>query len=440
MNIFAELIKAFSPDKSGFVFMWILAFLAVSALGLIIERWLDIRRRTNVDAESFIDHLKALLQEKKLDEAYKLCHTAGKRALPRIVGAGIKRKGQPTEVIMSAMEEESLHLIPILEKRINYILMLGNVSTLLGLMGTIFGLILSFAAVARPDVDPVVKSSLLASGISTAMNTTLLGLMISVPCVLVFSIFKSKVENTVQEIDRYAASLLKVLLPTEAVRKEYRVTGRRIKREVETEPNIAPMMNLMVILIPLLLSSAEFVKIGAIELKLPESSGAGGGGGGGSSEEKKDVRLDLGIVITKRGFDLFHYFREPEKEKEHKESEAADASGPVMIPKKKGEYDFEGLNAALAEVKKKALFEIVRAANAGVPKGSTLLQLFNHYSKNDYSTIETFKDHESVKVVAEDQIEYETVVSVMDAARGTKTPHGKVTMFPNVSLAGGIIY
>lgn len=358
--------------------------------------------------------------------------------MPRIVGAGIKKTGQPTETILSAMEEESLHLIPVLEKRINYILMFGNISTLLGLMGTIFGLILSFAAVARPDVDPVEKSSLLAAGISTAMNTTLLGLMISVPCVLIFSLFKSKVDNTVQDIDRYAASLLKVLLPAESVRKEYRVSGRRIKQEVDTEPNIAPMMNLMVILIPLLLSSAEFVKIGAIELKLPESSG--GGGSSEASEEKKDVKLDLGIVITKRGFDLFHYFKVPEKEKEPKQEETVGTPKPVAIPMKKGKYDFVGLNAALAEVKKKALFEIIRAANPAVPQGSTLQQLYNHYTKNDYSVIETFRDHESVKIVAEDQIKYETVVSVMDAARGTQTPHGKVSMFPNVSLAGGIIY
>ena len=440
MNIFSELIKAFAPGQDGFIFMWVLLGLAISALGLIIERWLEINKRTNVDAEAFIDHCEILVKEKKIDEAYTLCHTGGRRALPRIVGAGLKKAGQPTEIILSAMEEESLHLIPILEKRINYILMLGNVSTLIGLMGTIFGLILSFAAVARPDVDPVEKSSLLAAGISTAMNTTLLGLMISVPCVMIFSLFRSKVDNTIQEIDRYAASLLKVLLPTESVRKEYRVTGGRIKEAVDTEPNIAPMMNLMVILIPLLLSSAEFVKIGAIELKLPESSG-GGGGGGSSSQDKKDVKLDLGIVISERGFDLFHYFKEPEKEEAQKEKdETPDKKKPAAIPKKNGEYDFEELNAALATVKKKALFEIIRTTSPGVPRESTLLQLFNHYKKNDYRDVETFKDFENVKIVAEEEIKYETVVSVMDAARGTKTPHGNVTMFPNVSLAGGIIY
>ncbi len=436
MNLFVEILKAFLPDQDGFVFMWILAFLAVAALVLIIERWIDIGRRTNVDAESFIDHLKNLIKDDKSDEAYRLCCAGGRRALPRIVGAGIKRIGEPTEVILSAMEEESLHLIPILEKRVNYILMFGNISTLLGLMGTIFGLILSFAAVAQPHVDPVEKSSMLASGISTAMNTTLLGLMISVPCVLIFSIFRSKIDNAVHEIDRYAAALLKVLLPRETVRKEYRVTGRRIKEDVDTEPNIAPMMNLMVILIPLLLSSAEFVKIGAIELKLPESSQGGGGGG---ADVKKDARLNLGIVITRKGFNLFHYYKESEKQKEPSQEEKPPTEKPVEIPKKNGAFDFEALNAALAKVKKQVLFDIIRLANPNVPQGSALQQLYNHYSKNDYSSIEAFKDHEDVKIVAEEQIRYETVVAVMDAARGTKTPHGKVTMFPNVSLAGGIV-
>lgn len=430
MNVFIELIRSFSPDQDGFVFMWILAFLAFFALILIIERWLDITRRTNVNAPYFVDRLNILIKEKKCDEAYRICCAAGKRALPRIIGAGIRKAGEPTELIMSAMEEESLHLIPILEKRINYILMLGNVSTLLGLMGTIFGLILSFAAVARPDVDPIEKSSLLASGISTAMNTTLLGLMISVPCVLTFSILRSKIDIAIQNIDRYAASILKVLLPTKSVRKEYRVTGKRIKEEVDTEPNIAPMMNLMVILIPLLLSSAEFVKIGAIELKLPESSQGGGGG----SEEKVKQKLNLGIVITKKGFNLFHYFKEQDKEKGKKQEAASSDKKSVEIPKKKGKYDYVALNAALAKVKKRALYGIIHAANPGVPKDANLTKLYNHYIKNDYSTIEAFKDHEDVKVVAEEQIKYKTVISVMDAARGTKTLYGKVTMFPNVSL------
>ncbi len=438
MNIFVELIKAFSPSQDGFVFMWILVLLALAALVLIVERWIDIGKRTNVNAARLIDHISTLIREKRVDEAYRICASSGKRALPRIIGAGLRKAKEPTDVILNAMEEESLHMIPILEKRVNFILVFGNISTLLGLMGTIFGLILSFAAVARPEIDPVEKSSMLASGISTAMNTTLLGLIISVPCVMVFSIFRSKIDRAVQEIDRYAASILKVLLPTQSVRKEYRVSGRRLKEEIDTEPNIAPMMNLMVILIPLLLSSAEFVKIGAIELKLPEASGAGGGGE--AAEEKKDAKLNLGIVISKKGFNLFHYFKAAEQEQGETPEPTDSKDKKAEIPKKDGKFDYVGLNAALAKVKKKTLFEVVRITNSQVPEDATLLQLFNYYTKGDFSSIEAFIDHEDVKIVAEEEIRYETVIAVMDAARGTQTPHGNVTMFPNVSLAGGIAF
>lgn len=435
MNIFAELIKSCAMDKDGFIFMWILLLLAGTAIFLIIERLLDIRSRTNINVVSFTEHVVKLIINKKSDEAYKLCHSGGKRALPRIIGAGVEKAGESSEIIVSAMEEETLHMVPILEKRVNYILVIGNVSTLLGLMGTIFGLILSFAAVAQPDVDPIEKSSMLASGISTAMNTTLLGLIISVPCVLIFSILKTKIDNTIQEIDRYATSVLKVLLPREGLKKDYRVSGKRIKEEIDTEPNIAPMMNLMVILIPLLLSSSEFVKMGAIELKLPESSQGGGGG----SEEKNKAKLNLGIVITKKGFDLYHYFKKTAKEGEEESEEVAKQKKPVEIPKKNGKYDFVALNAQLAKVKKKVLFEVIKTTNSGVPQDANLTKLFNYYAKNDFSGVEAFNDHEDVKLVADELIRYETVIAVMDAARGTRTPYGKVTMFPNVSLAGGII-
>ncbi len=438
MNIFLEIVKAFLPNQDGFVFMWILLIISLSAIILIIERWLDINRRTNVNASGFVEKITHLIQEKKVEEAYKICASSGKRALPRIIGAGLKKSKDPAELIISAMEEESLHMIPILEKRINYILVFGNVSTLLGLMGTIFGLILSFAAVAQPGVDPIEKSSLLASGISTAMNTTLLGLIISVPCILIFSLLKSKIDLAIQEIDRYSASILKVLLPQKKVKKEYRVSGRRIKEEIDTEPNIAPMMNLMVILIPLLLTSAEFVKIGAIELKLPEASQ--GGNGQSNTDVKKDAKLNLGIVITEKGFNLFHYFRKIKKEEKEKKESTPPTKDNVEIPKKKGKYDYNGLNAALAKIKKKALYEIIHSTNQNTPKDATLLRLNSHYTKSDYSTVGIFNDHENVKIVAEENIKYETVIAVMDAARGTQAPHGKITMFPNVSLAGGITY
>ncbi len=186
-------------------------------------------------------------------------------------------------------------------------------------------------------------------------------------------------------------------------------------------------MNLMVVLIPLLLSSSEFVKIGMIELKLPESGAsndAGGGGGGGAESAK----LDLGVVITSKGFRLFHYFKSD-----------TNSGSNVDIPLKNGEYDFEQLNKMFADVKRKVLFELIKGVKSDLASDAELWQLYLIYSKNDLSSIAYFNDHENLKIVAEDKIKYQTVVAVMDAARGVSTSHGNVTMFPNVSIAGGIL-
>ena len=428
MDIFREFVIAFSPQQSGFFFMWILAGIAFVVVLMMLERWFFLNRYTNIDAGRFVDRLLALVRDDKLPDAHALCASGSSRALPAVLGAGIKRAIEVPEMIALGMEEESLHVLPRLEKRLNLIVTFGNLATLLGLMGTIYGLILAFAAVAQPDVSPVEKSSMLAVGISAAMNTTLLGLVIAVPCVLIYSIFRSRVDETVAEIDRYAVTLMKVLLPESGVKKSYRVSDRRIREEVDTEPNIVPFMNLMVVLIPLLLSSSEFVKLGMIELKLPESA-AGGGGPGGEEEEKKNARVDLGIVITEKGFNLFHYFKK----------DSAATGGDVEIPKVNGEYDFAALNKKVAEVKRQALYEIIRLAKPDLPREMELWKLSVLYSKNDLSSVTMFSDHENVKIVADDKIHYQTVVSVMDAARGVKTPNGNVTLFPNVSIAGGIV-
>jgi biopolymer transport protein ExbB len=428
MDIFREFVIAFSPQQSGFFFMWILAGIAFAAVLMMLERWLFLNRYTNIDAGRFVDRLLALVRDDKLPDAHALCASGSSRALPAVLGAGIKRAIEVPDMIALGMEEESLHVLPRLEKRLNLIVTFGNLATLLGLMGTIYGLILAFAAVAQPDVSPVEKSSLLAVGISAAMNTTLLGLVIAVPCVLIYSIFRSRVDETVAEIDRYAVALMKVLLPESGVKKSYRVSDRRIREEVDTEPNIVPFMNLMVVLIPLLLSSSEFVKLGMIELKLPESA-AGGGGPGGEGEEKKNAKVDLGIVITEKGFNLFHYFKK----------DSAATGDAVEIPKVDGAYDFVALNKKVAEVKRRALYEIIRLAKPDLPREMELWKLALLYSKNDLSSVTMFSDHENVKIVADDKIHYQTVVSVMDAARGIKTPNGNVTLFPNVSIAGGIV-
>jgi biopolymer transport protein ExbB len=434
MGIFSELLHCFLPSHDAFVFMWFLAALGLSAVAVALERWFDINRRTDYDAASLFDKMRGLLGEKKYDEAYRICASGGHRALPRILGAGIRKAVVEPHLVAGAMGEESTHMAAVMERRLGLMVMFGNVSTLLGLLGTVFGLIMSFAAVGRPGVDPVEKSALLASGISTAMNSTLVGLSISVPCVMVYAFLRARVDVALMEIDRYAVAILNLLNPPEVTQKKLTSLVRRSGDEEVADTDVTPMLNLMVMLIPFLLTSSEFVKMGAIELKLPESTQAGAGGVGAAAQQ--EAKLELGVIITSKGFNLFHYFKQEDK------TAAAGqtlADKPVDIPQVNGQYNYEALNARLGEIKKRVLYEIVKSYYPSISPDASLYQLYKAYTDKNLAAATLFPDHEAIKIVGEEKIRYQTVVAVMDAARGTRTPEGNVTMFPNVSIAGGII-
>jgi biopolymer transport protein ExbB/TolQ/biopolymer transport protein ExbD len=433
MGIFAELLKCFLPSHDAFVFMWLLFALGLMALLITIERWLDTNRRTDYDAATFFEKIKRLIDEKNLDEAYHICASGGHRALPRILGAGIKKAQIEPHLVEGAMGEESTHMAAQMEKRLSLLVMFSNVSTLLGLLGTVFGLIMSFAAVGKPGVAAVEKSSLLAAGISAAMNSTLVGLSISVPCILAYAFLRARVDIALVEIDRYAVAILNQLNPPTDSQKKLNSLIRRSGDEEVADTDVTPMLNLMVMLIPFLLTSSEFVKMGAIELKLPESTQGEGGGG---EEGMQNTKLELGVVITSKGFNLFHYYNQAEK--------AANANQtlgekPPDIPLVNGEYNYTELNAKLAEVKRKVLYDIVKAYFPTLPADASLYQLSKAYMSKNLAGTTMFADHEAIKLVGEEKVKYQAVVAVMDAARGTHTPDGNVTMFPNVSIAGGII-
>jgi biopolymer transport protein ExbB/TolQ/biopolymer transport protein ExbD len=430
MNFLIELGKAFQPSHDAFIFMWILAALGLIAVLTALERWVCLKQRTDYDALGLFEKVKQFIENKKLDEAFRMCASGGQRALPRILAAGIKKAMEEPHLIAGCMAEESTHMASALEKRLNILVMFGNVFTLFGLLGTVYGLIMSFNAVSRPEIAAIEKSALLASGISTAMNSTLVGLSLSVLTVMLYAFVRARVDAALNEIDRYSVATLNILIPPDITQRKLTALNRGSDDEEVADADVTPMLNLMVILIPVLLTSSEFVKLGAIELKLPEAAQSGAAGGAGVQQ---DAKLDVGVVITSKGFNVFNYFKAEEKT-------APQAVGEKQpdIPMVNGAYNFSALGAKLAEIKKKALAEIVRTS-INIPADASLFQLYKTFLSKDFSAVRVFPDHENVKIVAEDKIKYETVVSVMDAARGTRTADGNVTMFPNVSIAGGII-
>ena len=174
----------------------------------------------------------------------------------------------------------------------------------------------------------------------------------------------------------------------------YRPSYRRTRVSIEDiEPNMTPIMNLMVVLIPLLLSSAQLIKISVIELNLPPSAGPEMTETQPPKEE--NLRLDLSVTITDQGFIL-----------SSPAGILGSDDGP-SIPKNGSEYDYERLTQTLYEIKQKA--------------------------------VEKFEDTDSIIIQAESDIEYQTLVSTMDSARAIEVDHKLVSLFPDVSISAFIL-
>ncbi len=207
MDILIFLIGSF---KAGGVFMY--AILAAMAIGtaIILERFLSLFVRNRGNGKALWLAVKELIQKERFEEALRICEKTG-TFLSRILASGIrKRVESPSEEkIRGALEEILLEVQPVLEKRIHYLYALSNVSTLLGLLGTVTGLIQSFTAVSM--ADPNQKAVLLASGISLALNNTAFGLLIAIILMLSYSLMQSKSAALEDEIDEYALKLLNLL-------------------------------------------------------------------------------------------------------------------------------------------------------------------------------------------------------------------------------------
>lgn len=196
---------------AGGVFIYPIHVVAILTFAITFERvyWLYVKSSMNV--ESFLNQLGPVLQRKDLQGAIQFCDSVSapsarlaKRLIVRALSRGTRDDIEAT--IEAGLAKEG-HPI---ERRTSYLAMLANVATLLGLLGTISGLIQSFAAAA--DIDPAQKAELLAMGISEAMNCTAYGLIIAIFGLFAFALLQGKSQNLIDEM-RETAFEVRGLLP-----------------------------------------------------------------------------------------------------------------------------------------------------------------------------------------------------------------------------------
>ncbi|MBL8027985.1 MAG: MotA/TolQ/ExbB proton channel family protein [Fibrobacteres bacterium] len=196
--------------QEGGPFMYIILFVSAFAVAVMIERAFYLYFRCRINAKTLLTSVTRLVRSDKVADAGKLCkqQTA---PLAVILESALWHfeQGLSNEEIQNAVDETALRELPRIQKRIHYLGLLANVATLLGLLGTITGLMSAFNALAA--ADPAQKATLLALGISQAMNTTALGLIVGIPCLVAFSVLSSKASATIEEIDESSVRLLNFL-------------------------------------------------------------------------------------------------------------------------------------------------------------------------------------------------------------------------------------
>jgi len=188
--------------------MWPILAIMVVTWGITIERIIYLKKG-GIDKEKLLALLKSQIMAGNVQGAVKVC-SGNPTPLTRIIQAGLTKFNRPDHEVQAAMDEAALHELPLLEKRTGYLAMLGNVATLVGLLGTILGLIHSFAGVA--GVDPSMKATLLAKGISEAMNCTAFGLITAIPALLAFAILNGWTQGLLDDINEVSVQVVNLVV------------------------------------------------------------------------------------------------------------------------------------------------------------------------------------------------------------------------------------
>jgi biopolymer transport protein ExbB len=206
MNVFYSIVNFFA---TGGLFMYPILLVFAVGLAIAIERYVTLTLITNKNA-SVWNQIQPLLLNGEFDQAREMTDK-DESTISRVLSMGLARQGavRRREDIEIAMEESMMEIIPQLEKRTPYVALSSNVATLLGLLGTIMGLIQAFTAVA--NANPAEKADLLSASISVAMNTTAFGLMVAIPLLVTHVVLTAKTGQIVDSLEMASVKTLNVL-------------------------------------------------------------------------------------------------------------------------------------------------------------------------------------------------------------------------------------
>jgi len=215
MDFFYSIVGFFS---SGGLFMYPILLVFAIGVAIAVERYATLSVVTNKN-QAVWDKVQPLLADGEFDEAREMT-SQDESTISQVLNMGLSLQGavRRREDIEIAMEESMMEIVPRLEKRTPYVALASSIATLLGLLGTIMGLIQAFTAVA--NANPAEKADLLSASISVAMNTTAFGLMVAIPLLVIHAVLTSKTGDIIDSLEMATVKALNVF-------------SRRAKRAVE---------------------------------------------------------------------------------------------------------------------------------------------------------------------------------------------------------------
>lgn len=215
MDFFYALVGFFT---SGGLFMYPILLVFAVGVAIAVERYVTLARVRSKNQVVW-DKVQPLLADGNFDQAREMTRDDGS-TISQVLNMGLSLQGavRRREDIEIAMEESMMEIVPRLEKRTPYVALASSIATLLGLLGTIMGLIQAFTAVA--NANPAEKADLLSASISVAMNTTAFGLIVAIPLLITHAILTSKTGDIVDSLEM-------------AIVKALNVFSRRARRPLE---------------------------------------------------------------------------------------------------------------------------------------------------------------------------------------------------------------
>ena len=188
--------------------MYPILVVSILVAGISLERIFWLYTQAGVDKKGILDTLEKCLRSNDIEHALKVLRST-KAPLVKVLRVGVQNFSEKKATVQLLMDEAALAEIPRIEIRTGFLVMFSNVATLMGLLGTIIGLIHSFAAVATASAGE--KATELARGISEAMNCTAFGLLVAIPALLIYAVLKSREHHLVDDLNEASVSLYNII-------------------------------------------------------------------------------------------------------------------------------------------------------------------------------------------------------------------------------------